>query len=78
MPSVSGPPIGWPLLPAPDESGRLQWPELEQSVLDSLKVLLRTRPGEQLLRPSYGAGLQDFVGQPDTTTTRAPSEGCRP
>ncbi|MCB9742411.1 MAG: GPW/gp25 family protein [Alphaproteobacteria bacterium] len=70
MASVSKPPVGWPLLPVPDESGRLAWPELEPSVFDSLKILLRTRPGEQLLRPTYGAGLQDFVGQPDTTTTR--------
>ena len=64
-------PIGWPLLPVPDEAGRLQYPDLETSILQSIQVILQTRPGEQLMRPGFGAGLQDFVGKQDTTETRA-------
>ena len=64
------PPIGWPLLPQPDGDGVMRFPSLAQSVRDNLKVILSTRPGEQLLRPGYGAGLTDFLGQPDTITTR--------
>ena len=63
-------PIGWPLLSTPDEAGRLRWPSLEDSIQQNIKVILQTRPGEQLMRPTYGAGLQDYIGQPDTTTTR--------
>jgi uncharacterized protein len=33
-------------------------------------VILSTRAGEQLMQPQYGAGLTDFLGQPDTITTR--------
>lgn len=66
----SPPPVGWPLLPVPDSAGRMQWPDLEQSVLQRIRVILQTRPREQLMRPNYGAGLQNFVGQPDTTATR--------
>lgn len=70
MAQRSPPPIGWPLLPVPDSAGRMDWPELEQSVLQRIRVILQTRPGEQLMRPTFGAGLQNFVGQPDTTATR--------
>lgn len=63
-------PIGWPLLPRPDRNGRLEFPELAESVQENLRVILSTRPGEQLMRPGYGAGLVDFIGQPDTIRTR--------
>jgi phage baseplate assembly protein W len=63
-------PIGWPLLPLPDSEGRLEYPDLAQSIRQNLQVILSTRPGEQLMRPSYGAGLADFIGEPDTITTR--------
>lgn len=71
MPTVAPPRIGWPLLPVPDESGRLRWPTLEQSVQDHIRVLLLTRPGEQLMHPRFGGGIQQFLGSPDTVSTRA-------
>ncbi|MEZ4235538.1 MAG: GPW/gp25 family protein [Myxococcota bacterium] len=71
MPAVPPPRIGWPLLPVPDASGRLQWPTLEHSVLDTIRALLQTRPGEQKMHPRFGVGVQRFVGEPDTVTTRA-------
>jgi len=63
------PPIGWPLLPLPDTSGRMQWPGFEQSVAQQIRVILQTRPGEQLMRPDFGAGLEDFTHEPNTVTT---------
>lgn len=67
--SVPKPPIGWPLLPVPDSVGRLSYPSLEQSVRDSIIVLLSTRPGEQLMHPDFGAGLTNFLGQSNTLQT---------
>ena len=64
------PPIGWPLLPLPDEHGRIDYPDLAESVRQGLEIILSTRPGEQLMRPGYGAGLVDFIGESDTITTR--------
>jgi phage baseplate assembly protein W len=64
------PPIGFPLLPSPDESGQLRWPRLERSVEDALRVVLSTRPGEQLMRPGFGAGLDRFLNEPDSVETR--------
>ena len=64
------PPIGWPLLPLPDEGGELRYPTLEESVRQQIRVILTTRPGEQLMRPEYGAGLDDYVHEPNTLATR--------
>ncbi|HEU4325855.1 MAG TPA: GPW/gp25 family protein [Roseiflexaceae bacterium] len=69
-PDPDAPPIGWPLLPKPDADGRLRFPSLAASVRQSIEVLLRTRPGEQLMRPGFGAGLANFLQEPNTTTTR--------
>jgi len=62
-------PIGWPFLPLPDETGQLAYPSLEQSVRQSIEVILRTRPGEQLMRPEFGAGLDLFLHEPNTMDT---------
>jgi uncharacterized protein len=65
------PPIGWPFLPVPDEHGEIAYPaSLADSVRQQLQVLISTRPGEQLMRPAYGAGLTDFLGEPDNIATR--------
>lgn len=63
-------PINWPLLPVPDENGSLLYPSLDGSVRDSIKVILMTRPGEQLMRPLFGCGLQNFLNESNTLTTR--------
>ena len=65
------PAIGWPLLPFPDDNGTLAYPAaLADSVRQQLQVILSTRPGEQLMRPGFGAGLTEFLGEPDTIATR--------
>lgn len=62
--------IGWPMLPLPDANGELSFPGLEESVRQSIQIILRTRPGEQLMRPDFGAGLADLLQEPNTLTTR--------
>lgn len=65
------PPIGWPLLPEPDSNGQLSYtPSLNDSVRDSIRVILSTRPGELLFHPEFGAGLEEFLDQPDTLGLR--------
>ncbi len=68
--SIPRPPIGWPLLPLPDEQGRLSWPSLEESIRQNLRVILATRPGELLMRPFFGAGLTEFIGESNDLLTR--------
>jgi phage baseplate assembly protein W len=63
-------PISWPLLPLPDSNGALNYPTLEEGVRQMIQVILQTRPGEQLMRPAFGAGLEDFIHEQNTITTR--------
>jgi hypothetical protein len=70
MNSLPRPLLGWPLLPLPDEHGQLSWPTLETSVQGLIRVVLSTRPGEQLMRPDFGAGLELLLHEPNTLATR--------
>ncbi len=62
-------PVSWPFLPLP-EGGQLVYPTLERSVRDSIRIILTTCPGEQLMRPRFGAGLQNFLDDGNTLTLR--------
>ncbi len=64
-------PLGWPLLPVPDANGQLHYPGLAQSVREQIQVLLSTRPGEQLMNPGFGAGLENLLTEPNTVATRS-------
>lgn len=66
---VPRPPLGWPLLAVPVD-GTLRYPSLEESIKQNIKVVLLTRPGERLMRPEFGAGLEGFLHQPNTLATR--------
>jgi len=65
------PPLCWPLLPVPDENGRLNFPDLETSVRQRIEAVLRTSPGEQLMRPYFGAGLELAIHRPNNAGVRA-------
>ena len=62
-------PVSWPYLPLP-QNGQLVFPSLDQSVRDSIRIILTTRPGEQLMRPRFGAGLQNFLDEGNTISVR--------
>ena len=64
------PALNWPLKPLPDAAGRLAYPELADSVRQSIRVILQTRPGERLMRPEFGAGLARYLHAPNTLATR--------
>jgi phage baseplate assembly protein W len=62
--------IGWPLFPLPDAHGALAWPELATSVRDAIRIILSTRPGEQLMRAEFGGGLDRMLHSPNSVATR--------
>lgn len=63
-------PIGWPLFATPDGVGRLRWPDMATSVKQRIEAILRTAPGEQLMLPEFGAGLEKLLHQPNTPQLR--------
>lgn len=64
-------PIGWPLLTVPDADGRLHYPDLAASVRQRIEAILRTAPGEQLMRPAFGVGLERLLHEPNTLALRS-------
>ena len=58
----------WPLGGISD--GKLEWSSDDNSVREVMLNILLTRPGERLQRPDFGAGLLNFVHQPNNETTR--------
>jgi phage baseplate assembly protein W len=65
-PQLMGFPLG-----GVDADGRLEWSRGNRSVREVLLNILLTRPGERLMRPTFGAGLRNWIHHPNNETTRA-------
>lgn len=61
--------LSWPLDIELD-SGRLHYAEDNPSIRQVIWNILATRPGERLMRPEFGAGLHNYIHQPNNETTR--------
>ncbi|HEY7066781.1 MAG TPA: GPW/gp25 family protein [Chloroflexota bacterium] len=55
--------------PRVDLNGRLTWSEGELNVRESICIILRTRPGERILRPDFGCGLDRYLFEPNSVGT---------
>ncbi len=40
-------------------------------VRESIELILRTEPGERIMRPDFGCGLRQFLMEPNSAATRA-------
>jgi phage baseplate assembly protein W len=65
LPKVMSFPLG-----GVDAQGRLGYTEDDQSVREVMRNILLTSPGERLMRPMFGAGVLEFIHQPNSETTR--------
>jgi uncharacterized protein len=45
--------------------------EHEEDIRQAVRIILETGRGERVMRPAFGAGLDDFLFEPLNTTTRA-------
>jgi phage baseplate assembly protein W len=50
--------------------GRVVWSEGETNIRESIHVILLTELGERLHLPEFGGGLNRFLFEPNTATTR--------
>ncbi len=50
--------------------GRVVWSEGETNVRESIRVILMTELNERLYLPEFGGGLNRFLFEPNTVTTR--------
>jgi phage baseplate assembly protein W len=66
---------GWSFPPRFDSlTGRLIPVAAEEDILESLRILFLTRPGERVMHPQYGCTLQDLVFEPMDAETEAAIE----
>jgi phage baseplate assembly protein W len=63
---------GWSFPPQFDAfTGEAYTSQREADIVESLSILLETRPGERVMQPAYGCRLQDLVFEPMNGETRA-------
>lgn len=60
--------IAFPPRIGPD--GRIAWSEGETNIREAIRIVLMTAPGERIRRSTFGAGIEEFLYEPNTTTTR--------
>lgn len=49
--------------------GRMQWSAGELNVRESICIILRTRPGERVMRADFGCGLDRYLFEPNDIST---------
>jgi phage baseplate assembly protein W len=49
--------------------GRMQWSAGELNVRESICIILRTRPGERVMRADFGCGLDRYLFEPNDIGT---------
>lgn len=64
---------GFPVRPDPVR-GSLRYRTGAEKVREAIELVLRTEPGERLMRPTFGCPLRDLVMAPNTVATRAQLE----
>jgi phage baseplate assembly protein W len=60
---------GWSFPLAPDASGDVALAAYEEDIRQAIRIILETAPGERVMRPEFGAGLQALLFEPASTTT---------
>ena len=60
---------GWQFPVAVDEGGAVAVAEYEESVRQSIWVVLGTAKGERVMRPDFGCGIYDMVFGVNSSTT---------
>lgn len=56
------------------KTGRAEMVKAEDDIVESLRILMMTRPGERIMQPAYGCRLQDYVFEPMNDDTDAAIE----
>jgi uncharacterized protein len=62
--------IGWDF-PVAQAGGQTEMAQYEDDVREAILIILLTNRGERMMRPTFGAGLNDFLFEPINPTTMA-------
>ncbi|GAB6095357.1 GPW/gp25 family protein [Desulfatiferula olefinivorans] len=62
--------VGWACPVTVDSvDGDIALSRYEEAVKQSILIILKTAPGERVMRPDFGCGIHDYVFAPNTTHT---------
>ena len=61
--------VGWSWPVEATDDGEIELARYEESVRQSVWIILGTSPGERVMRPDFGCGLQDLVFSLGNVTT---------
>jgi phage baseplate assembly protein W len=61
---------GWAFPPRADDTG-IELADYEEDIRQAVRIILGTSPGERVMRPDFGAGLNAMVFEPLNATTIA-------
>ena len=61
--------VGWAYPVAVDQAGELVLAEYEESVRQSVWIILGTSKGERVMRPDFGCGIYDLVFELNSAST---------
>ena len=63
--------VGWSFPPRLAADGSIGTVAYEEDIQQAIRIILFTNHGERVMRPDFGAGLNDFLFEPINTTTLA-------
>jgi len=63
--------VGWAFPVQPAESSDVQMVSYEDDIQQAIRIILGTTPGERVMRPDFGAGLNALVFEPISAATIA-------
>jgi phage baseplate assembly protein W len=61
--------VGWQFQPCVAPDGKIALAQYEEDVREAILIILGTNLGERVMRPTFGAGLNQFVFEPLNATT---------
>jgi phage baseplate assembly protein W len=61
--------VGWAYPVRLSADGTLSTAAYEEDIRQAIRIILGTNPGERVMRPDFGAGLNALVFEPINTTT---------
>jgi phage baseplate assembly protein W len=61
---------GWRFPINVNARGGINWSEGPERVSDAIWVIIKTSLGERVMRPNFGAGVNDYVFQSNSSVTR--------
>ncbi len=59
---------GW-RFPVSIENGKIAFSEGQESIKESIRIILETMEGERVMRPDFGCGINRLVFEPNNTST---------